>query len=239
MRFSLITVLLCSAFVAPLLLSAEAPKFALEVKHQQLELSLNAARIPLTTKWTGADAVALGSVQRVDGIAGVSAQLVTFTLPGAAHTSRALTVLLTKSAPSDAWTVQCEWIADKCEDDSGSKDELQTISADATGVITRRVHRLNVENISYELPCKCCTALQTRTMETQEDETLSWNATTKSFERRTFRKWYITQPGEGLTNVARKALGDPTRLSRLYTLNPDLRQATTLADGQKVLVEKL
>lgn len=232
MRFSLLVCL----FVSVHLSAAETPHFTLEQNQSQLLLSSGAAtKIPLATKPLAKELTVIGSAQRVD----VNAQLVTFTLPGPAHASRALTVLLTKAAKSDAWFVQQEWIADKSEDDSGSKDETQTFSVDAVGAITRRVHRMNVDNISYELPCKCCTAIQTKTMETQEEETLAWSATSSSFERRTFRKWYITQPGEGLVNVARKALGDPTRLARLYTLNPELRQAATLAEGQKVLVDKL
>jgi hypothetical protein len=239
MRYPFLT---AAALLTVAALAAEPiPTFTLEANGSQLALRNGDAMILPLAAWplgefAGKAAAVFVSVPIVRG---GSAGLVKISLTGKNHAMRSLNVLVAKSLDEKAWRVVQEWTADKSEDDSGSKDESQTITCDGQGLLLRRVHRLNVDNITFVLPCKCCTSIQTRTVETVEEESYAWNDTRKQLERRASRKWYVTQPGEGLLAVARKALGDPTRLARLYTLNPELREDGNLTEGQKVLVSQV
>ena len=44
-------------------------------------------------------------------------------------------------------------------------------------------------------------------MVTEEVETLAWNETARLAERKSFRRWYVTQYGDSLMTIAVKVFG--------------------------------
>ena len=90
------------------------------------------------------------------------------------------------------------------------------------GVLRRAVVRQNVEGIKTTCPQGCCVTWQSKTLLTNELETLRWNGTTHAAERQTFQKWYVTQYGDGLMSIAQKVFGvliitpaSPSRCNRV------------------------
>ena len=200
--------------------------------------------MPLKTHASSGGASALGAPESFKLANGVEAIVVPITFTETPQNSQSLSVLLIRSSAAAPWSLQREWVVERSCDGKdgkdakeGSKDESQTVTALADGALCRHVHRRNVESIEYTLPCGCCKAIQTRTIESAEDETYSFDTRRELLGRSAYRKWYVVQPGEGLLAVARKALGDPRRLARLFALNSTLKPGTTLTEGQKILVE--
>lgn len=159
-----------------------------------------------------------------------------FTIDDQNGAARAVSVLLIQS--EKGWIVAREWTADSAPmGEMGYKREKQIFSAPKPGTLSRNLHNLTVEGIVHKLDCGC-TACQSRTIETSEDETYIWNASTATLDRTLYEKRYIVQIGEGLMSVARKALGDARLLARIYRLNPALKSETVLKEGQGILVER-
>jgi len=161
--------------------------------------------------------------------------LVAFSLVDSRGHVRAIAALL--KADGGSFTVLHEWIAD-CQPlgEAGFIRQKQSFSAKA-GVFVRQFKNARVEGVLYKLDCGC-PACASKTTEYAEDETWTWNAAKRSIERTAYEKRYIVQPSEGLLSVARKAYGDARLMGRLYKLNPELKNATTLKEGQGVIVEK-
>ena len=228
-----------------LLCAVNSPLGMVTLEQKAEQLSLRSPMFPggIALKTAGATASATAKMLRdaesmnfSRGASHADAVLLSFKITDGAQAERSLAVLLVKV--SAVWSLGGEWLVEKSADDAtGSKDETQTFTAVAGGLL-RHVHRNVVENVSFTLPCGCCNAIQTRTIVTDADETYVWNDASAADERSTFQKWYIVQPGEGLLAVARKALGDPRRLARIYALNPQLRGNAAVNEGQRVLVEK-
>lgn len=161
--------------------------------------------------------------------------LVTFALDDGEGSTRAVAAAIVKSA--DKWVLANEWSVDSAAEGAMSyKRETQSFAGGKPGTLTRQTHRLSVEGMTDKLGCGCLVC-QSRTLEISEDETYAWNAKSAAFERTRYEKHYVVQPGEGLMAVARKALGDARLMSRLVTLNPDLKSSTFLKEGRKLLVE--
>ena len=147
-----------------------------------------------------------------------------------------ISVLLVRQ--SATWSVAGEWSVERHDDgDAGSKNETQKWTID-NGDVKREVHRFNVEGIEYTLPCGCCKAIQTRTIETVEETNFTWSDAKQTLEQQSFKKWYVVQYGEGLFSVARKALGDARLMGKVLVLNPELKLDAVLTTGQKILIEK-
>jgi hypothetical protein len=179
----------------------------------------------------------ISALPNVEALKNSSAVMLSFDLTASPGSSRSVSVLLARSR-ENVWSLTGEWSVERCDSgDSGSKNEIQHWTI-AEGTLRRSVHRQNVEGIEYTLPCGCCKAIQTRTMETAEEEIFSWNDSKQTLERKAFKRWYLVQPGEGMFSVARKALGDARLMAKIVALNPELKRDTMLSAGQKVLVEK-
>jgi hypothetical protein len=255
MKFALITLPLICAFASKtpansaeqLLTTINSPalgQFTLLQVNDQLILSAgNNLRATLKTQCPTSARVTIAAPENIaifpsaNASEKIEALHLPINLKVSPQLTRILSVLLVRASAVAPWTVQGEWAIERSSDDKeASKDELQTVSAGACG-LRRHVHRRNVESVEFTLPCGCCTALQTRTVETEEDEVFEWDGRTQALRRTTYSRWYVVQPGEGLLAVARKALGDPRRLARLYKLNPNLKPTLALAEGQKVLVD--
>ncbi len=155
----------------------------------------------------------------------------------AAGDTKWVSVWLSKSAGH--WTLRGEWSVEKFNhQELGEKNESQTFAFDAGGILRRSVSRNNIEGIKTTCPQGCCIAWQSKTMVTEELETLAWTETTQSPERKTFQKWYIAQFGDGVMSIAKKVHGDPSRMTTLLRLNPQLQKQEKIEENQKVLVEQ-
>jgi hypothetical protein len=171
------------------------------------------------------------SVQAISEKPGGRAVLASFTT-----VNGSISVLLAEH--KDGWTVDGEWSVERRDNgDAGSKNETQRWTIE-NGIVRRDVHRMNVEGIEYTLPCGCCKAIQTRTIETVEQTRFAWNAGSLTLEQQSFAKMYVVQPGEGLFSVARKALGDARLIGKILALNPELKRDAQLSAGQKIIVER-
>lgn len=147
-----------------------------------------------------------------------------------------VSVWLNKNA--GRWSLRGEWIVEKFNHkELGERDESQTFSFDAGGILKRVAKRNNIEGVKTTCAQGCCVVWQTRTLVTEEIEKLSWNPTLRTADRKTFKKWYFAQHGDGLFNIAKKVFGNPQKLTTLIRLNPELQKQETLDDDQKILVE--
>jgi hypothetical protein len=149
---------------------------------------------------------------------------------------RSVAALLTRVSKSAPWTLAREWSADSVAlGELGFKREKLSVSADASGAVTRSLKSVNVEGIAHKLDCGC-TACQSRTTDTEESETLQWNPATHAYDSVRNEKWYSAQPGENIMTAVRKSLGDARLVNRVARLNPQIKDGTTFAGGEKVLV---
>jgi hypothetical protein len=152
-------------------------------------------------------------------------------------TVRSIGVLLLKN--DGQWATGTEWSVDSGSlGELGFRREVQIFAANAAGTLQRQVKRMAVEGVQAKLDCGCLVC-DARTTSLIEDETWQWKAESKAFERATLEKRYVVQPGEGLIAVARKALGDARLMSRIYRLNPELKEGAVLQPGQQILIERV
>lgn len=149
-----------------------------------------------------------------------------------------VSVWLSKS--TGRWTLRGEWSVEKFNHkELGEKNETQTFAFDAGGVLRRSTSRNNIEGIKTTCAQGCCVAWQSKTMVTEEIEKLAWSEAIHSIERKTFQKWYIAQYGDGVMSIAKKVHGDPSRMTTLLRLNPELQKQEKIEENQKVLVEQV
>jgi len=136
------------------------------------------------------------------------------------------------------WTMRGEWAVDNFNHkELGEKKETQTFTFEANGILKRSASRNNMDGIKTTCAQGCCTVWQSKTMVTDEVETLVWNSATRLAERQTFQKWYVAQPGEGVMSIAVKIYGSPERMTTLLRLNPGIQKQEKLNDDQKIVVE--
>ena len=150
--------------------------------------------------------------------------------------AKSICVWLNKS--NGRWTCRGEWAVEKFNHkELGEKDEKQACAFDSGGILKRGVKRNKVEGVKTTCAQGCCVVWQSRTLVTEELETLAWNAETKRAERKTYRRWYVTQHGDGVLSIAQKVFGNPAKLTTLLRLNPELQKQETLVDDQRILIE--
>jgi hypothetical protein len=138
------------------------------------------------------------------------------------------------------WNLRGEWCVEKFNhQELGEKNESHAFAFNADSTLTRRASRNNIEGIQTTCPQGCCKIWQSRTLVTEELETLAWNESNRTIERKTFQRWYVTQFGDSLLSIAIKVFGSPEKISALYYLNASLQKQTTLETNQKVLIEKV
>ncbi len=136
------------------------------------------------------------------------------------------------------WALRGEWAVEKFNHkELGEKSETQSFAFES-GVLKRSTSRNNIEGIKTTCPQGCCVAWQSKTLVTEEVETLSWNKDLRAVERKSFRKWYVAQYGDGVISIAQKVFGNPEKLATLYRLNPGLEKQDKVVEGQKILVER-
>ena len=149
---------------------------------------------------------------------------------------RSVAALLTRVSKSAPWTLAHEWSADSVAlGELGFKREKLSVSADPSGAVTRTHTSVSVEGVAHKLDCGC-TACQSRTTAIDETELLQWNPATHAYDAVRHEKWYIAQPGENIMTAVRKSLGDARLITRVARLNPQIKDGTTFAGGEKVLV---
>ncbi len=136
------------------------------------------------------------------------------------------------------WALRGEWSVDQFNHkELGEKDEKHAFAFDAGGILKRGVKRNNIEGVKTTCAAGCCVVWQSRTLVTEEIETLAWNPETRAAERKSYRRWYVTQHGDGILSIAQKMFGNPARMATILRLNPELQKQESLEDGQRVLIE--
>ncbi|HYG75435.1 MAG TPA: LysM domain-containing protein [Planctomycetota bacterium] len=175
------------------------------------------------------------SVMAVD-LSSARALTVTFGISDGRGRVRSVGVLLAEGGGT--WKVASEWSVE-CGPlgELGFQREKQSFASAAPDTLTRQTKRTHVEGVVDKLDCGCLICGD-RTTETIEDERFVWKPQTGTLERVSYEKRYVVQPGEGFLAIARKALGDARLLARIQRLNPDLKPASVLQPGQKILVAK-
>jgi len=161
-----------------------------------------------------------------------------FSIDAQSGDAKFVSVWLLKSA--DRWTLRGEWSVDKFNHkELGEKNETQSFAFQPGNILRRSVSRNNIDGVQTTCPQGCCKIWQTKTLVTEEVETLAWNESERAAERRTFFRTYVAQYGESLLTIATKIYGDPMKISTLYFFNPQLQKQETLNEGQKIIVEKV
>ena len=141
---------------------------------------------------------------------------------------------------SGRWELRGEWSVEKFNhQELGEKTETQAFAFESGGILRRCAIRNTMEGIKTTCEQGCCVTWQSKTLVTQELETLGWNGATHAAERQTFQKWYVTQYGDGLMSIAKKVFNDPSRMTTLLRLNPALQNQEKLEENQRVLVDSV
>lgn len=152
--------------------------------------------------------------------------------------ARFVGVLLSRTSGAK-WRIATEWLAE-CGPlgEFSFKREKQSFTTPLAGSLQRSARKYKSEGHTFKLDCGC-NVCQSATFEYMENETWNWNATSGTFERKSFERAYIVQYGEGLMAVARKALGDARLMSRLYRMNPEIKAGGLLKEGQQIIFERI
>ena len=221
---------------APAIISLRFSRDGEKGGKQSYQLALKTERLP-GTKGTRADMPFEAHVLAMP--VGSQAFWIDFGVEDEPGATRAICVLLVKAGDTQPqWRIANEWSAD-CGPlgEMGFKRAKHSFSSSREGVLERQSRSLMVEGILHKLDCGC-NACQSRTIEMTGNEVYTWDGSSHAFERTSYEKRYVVQPGEGLMSVARKALGDARLLARIYKLNPELKADGMLKEGQQIVVER-
>jgi hypothetical protein len=218
----------------------DSPRVQLHASEVQLKLQIAGSLPTLLKTQSVAEIQGLHPDQPIMAqtfsVGKIPACILTFGIVDTLGTVHSIGVALVKS--NGVWVAATEWsIESGSLGELGFRREIQKFAANAAGTLQRKVTRMAVEGVQAKLDCGCLVC-DSRTTALIEDETWQWKAESKSFERATLEKRYVVQPGEGLIAVARKALGDARLMSRIYRLNPELKEGAVLQPGQQILVER-